>query len=207
MLVQTVLVAAVVASAPLGAADIEVSAKIGASALTVGGEYALVVDVSLPEGVSAAKAGLPAPLLQLDVPACVALSGEHLTKYEQLARNEFLEAPFEQMLDSEETSIGFKLVATPSASDAISVNVIAYATDSSGDSLRFIRKRLRLPVAPNATATPVAADRSRWGTNKTLAIGDTAADFSLPKLTGGSASLAKFRGKKNVIVTTYRAHW
>ncbi len=48
---------------------------------------------------------------------------------------------------------------------------------------------------------------SKWGKNQLLKIGDKAAAFMLPRADGEKVGLKQYRGKKNVIVTTYRAHW
>jgi hypothetical protein len=201
--IPVLLLASLAAASP----DLSVSATLEATKLSPGREYAIVVSVSLPGGIGADKAGVPAPLLQLDVPDSIELSGKHIITYNQLARNDFLQMPYEQLLDSPTKSIGFKLLKKPGAGDTINLNVIAYVSDSSGSNMRFVRKRLSLPIKPGAIATPVDAASSQWGTEDLLQIGMEAPDFRLPKLTRGDATLSQFRGKKNVLITTYRAHW
>jgi len=187
--------------------DIGVLAKLTATKLRPAREYTVVVSLDLPGGFGTDKAGVPAPLLQLEIPDCIQLSGKHLTTYKELSRNEFLEKPYERLLEKTTEKIHFKLLHKPGPDDAINLNIIAYVADSSGDNMQFIRKRLTLPIRPGAIATPVEPTNSQWGTHDLLQIGSEATDFTLPTLTGGSATLSQFRGKKNVLVTTYRAHW
>ena len=53
---------------------LSVSARIEAGKLIVGEEAKILVDVKLPEGLSASEAGIPAPLLQIQVPVVHRLS-------------------------------------------------------------------------------------------------------------------------------------
>lgn len=114
-----------------------VSPKLEADALTIGPEYEIVLRVAIKDGWPASGAGVPAPLLQIDAPPAVKLSGKTLSSYQELSRNEFLQAPFEHLLQ----------------------------------------------------------------------IGDVAADFSLSKAFDPPPSLGQYLGQKNIVVTTYRAHW
>ena len=63
-----------------------VSPKLEADALTVGPEYEIVLRVAIKDGWSASGAGVPAPLLQIDAPPAVKLSGKHLTSFKELNR-------------------------------------------------------------------------------------------------------------------------
>ncbi len=201
--IPALLLTALTAATP----DIGVTANIRAGKLSPGREYKISLTIDLPEGLATKGSGVPAPLLQIEVPDCVELTGKHLTTYKQLASNEFLQAPYELLLKRKKTFIGFKLLKQPTPGDAINLNIVAYVSDSSGDKAHFIRKRFALPVAAGATATPVDTINSHWGTQDLLDIGDVADDFTLPSLTTGNATLSQYRGKKNVVITTYRAYW
>lgn len=193
--------------APLPEDAISVSVRIEAEELKVGEEYEAVLTFEFKDGWSGAGAGISAPILQIEVPKGIELTGRVLTEYADLAKNEFLQAPFERLLKESPAKIGFKVVKPPSEDTAFGLSLLAYAGSSSGDDAWFLRRRLTLPVAPGATATPVAAESSDWGVEKVLQIGDRATPFTLPRADGSKVSLGKLRGKKNVIVTTYRAHW
>ena len=54
----------------------------------------------------------------------------------------------------------------------------------------------------------VSGRNSRWGTDRELLeIGGRLPAISLPRADGTAVDLAAFRGRKNVLVTTYRAFW
>lgn len=187
---------------------LSISATLEADQLAVGSNYEIVLKVEIKEGWSAAAAGVPSPLVQIDVPPSVELSGKVLTSQRELSRNEFLEAPFERLLKSEEEHIGFSLVKAPGAKEQIGLNIMAYVSqDPTVDSF-FIRRRFALDVKPRAQAVSVVAAQSDWGIDKhLLQIGDPAEDFSLPKAFDPPIGLGNYLGQKNIIVTTYRAHW
>lgn len=185
----------------------EVSARIGADRLVVGESYEMIIDISLRDGYSASAAGIPAPLLQIEVPSCVVLKGKVLRGRQELARNEYLQEPFERMLLELPARIGFDLKKKPGPNDAFGLNILAYVGATSGDDAFFVRRRLNLKVAGGAKAEVGESGVSTWGKEKLLQLGDEAAPFKLPKADGKQVDLADYLGKKNVIVTTYRAHW
>ena len=187
---------------------LSISATLDAKELSVGSDYEIVLKVEIKEGWSAAAAGVPAPLVQIDVPPSVELSGKVLTAQRELRRNEYLQAPFERLLKSEEEHIGFSLVKAPAAGAQIGLNIMAYVSqDPTVDSF-FIRRRFALDVKPRAQAVGVVAVKSDWGMDKhLLQIGDPAEDFSLPKAFDPPIGLGNYLGQKYIIVTTYRAHW
>ena len=135
------------------------------------------------------------------------LEGKVLTEYRDLAKNEFVREPFERMIDPGKTEIGFTLLSEPEPGDYLSLNVIAYIKSEAGDDNYYIRRRLDLALQPGAKAKETDATDTAWGSHDTLVVGDKADDFTLPQYGGTSISLADYRGKKNVIITTYRAHW
>jgi len=186
---------------------VEVSAQIAADRLVVGESYEIVIDISVRDGYSASGAGVPAPLLQIDVPSCVKLKGKVLKGHRELARNEYLQEPFERMLSELPARIGFKLKKKPGPDDVFGLNILAYVGATSGDDAFFVRRRLSLKVAGGAKADVGESGVSTWGEENLLQLGDEAAPFKLPKADGKKVDLAKYRGEKSVIVTTYRAHW
>ncbi|MCZ6653051.1 MAG: hypothetical protein O7D91_08485 [Planctomycetota bacterium] len=187
---------------------LRISATLDAEELSVGSHYEIVLKVEIKEGWSAAAAGVPAPLVQIEVPPSVELSGKVLTSQRELSKNEYLQAPFERLLKSEEEHIGFSLVKAPGANEQISLNIMAYVSqDPTVDSF-FIRRRFALDVKPRALAVGVVGVTSNWGIDKhLLQIGDPAEDFSLPKAFDPPIGLGNYLGQKNIIVMTYRAHW
>lgn len=183
------------------------SAAINAETLAVGEEYEIALAVQLGSDVSVDAAGIPQMLLQIDVPKCVKLLGKEVKTLGELSKNEFLEAPYERLVDAGETTIGFKVIREPKEGDAFGLNLLAYTGGEDSADHRFVRQRLSLPIQPNSVGTLVSEPASNWGRNKTLHIGKKATFFSLPTAAGEKVSLKKYRGKKNVVVTTYRAHW
>jgi len=183
------------------------SARLDTDALELGGEYEIVLSAASKEGYSTTEAGIPGVILQIDVPPSVRLSGQVLKSHEELKRNEFLREPFERLLKETPARIGFKLIKRPQVDEAIGLNLLAYVGPSTGDGGWFVRQRLMLPLTPNAEARIVPNTESSWGQQKTLRIGATAAAFSLPRADGSKVSLDQYRGEKNVVVMTYRAHW
>ncbi len=187
---------------------LSISATLDAEELSVGSSYEIVLKVEIKEGWSAASAGVPAPLLQIDVPPSVELSGKVLTSQRELSKNEFLQAPFERLLKNGEEHIEFSLVKAPVAGERVWLNIMAYVSqDPTVDSF-FIRRRFALDVKPRAQAVGVVGVTSNWGIDKhLLQIGDPAEDFSLPKAFDPPIGLGNYLGQKNIIVMTYRAQW
>lgn len=186
---------------------LEVQAKLRAKKLEPGKSYEIVVKAKLARGLESDGAGMPSPVIQVDTPACIKLDGDVLTEHRDLARNEFLHAPYEFMMKKNIANIPFTLVSEPSPEDAIGISVVAYINSKDGEDKTFIRQRVTLPVASKAKATQASATDSSWGSGQGfLRIGDTAAEFTLPRADGSNVSLADFKGK-HVIVTTYRAFW
>ena len=186
---------------------LSVTARIDADSLVAGQEYDIVIDWNVAEGLSPGDAGMPAPILQIEPTRAIQLTGKFLKSYRDLQKNEFLQAPYERLLKESPARIGFKFRKQPGDGESIGLNIVAYlGSEESGDA-RFVRRRLQLQIAPNASATAVEPTNSKWGKHRLLKIGDKAAGFKLPAADGETVSLRQYRGKKNVIVTTYRAHW
>lgn len=184
-----------------------IAARDGVERLAVGEEHALVLEVDWA-GASAGESGVPAPILQIDVPPSVELVGEELTTYDQLKRNEFLMEPWERLVERFPATIRFRLVAEPAADETIGLVVLAYVSTEPGVDDAFLRRRVELPVQAGAVARPGDDADSSWGPDEELyAIGDRVEPFDLPRADGTRLDLSQRLGAGNVIVTTYRAHW
>ena len=187
---------------------INVSATLDAKSLIVGEQYEIHLTISLGEGWSASAAGLPKPILEIDVPESVQLSGEVLSDYRELSENEFLQAPYERLIEVGSSVVEFTLTSEPNEGDRISLNIIAYVRHGEDENAFFVRKRLELPLQPGATAQPGDSSNSNWGDDGSgLQIGDHAKPFALPRADGSTVTLDDYLGKTNIILTTYRAHW
>ena len=187
---------------------IDISATLDAKSLVVGQEYEIQLTVSLAEGWSASAAGIPKPILEIDVPKSVQLSGKVLSEYRELSRNEFLQAPYERMIEVGSNVVQFTLTSEPNDGDRISLNIIAYLRHGEDENAFFVRKRLELPLKPGAAAQPGDSSNSNWGDDGSgLQIGEHAKPFALPRADGSTVTLDDYLGKTNIILTTYRAHW
>ena len=186
---------------------VSISAKLDAENLPVGGPYEILVEFKLADGWSASEAGMPHPILQILVPESAKLEGEALRSQKELSGNEFLRAPYERLIDEQPTRVEFRLTKEPESGESFEFNVLAYVSRSDEDDSWFVRRRLALPLAPGAESKEASSDPSDWGKTKLLQLGDKAASFILPRADGSKVKLRDYRGKKNVVVTTYRAHW
>ena len=185
-----------------------INATLPAEHLEVGSTYSIQLDVHFPEAVVASEAGAPKPFLQIDVPPSVKLSGRVLTEFSDLAANEFLAEPYERLLGGPQTKIDFELIAEPKAGETIGLNVVGYVDAGEGSEPYFLRRRLELPVVAGAKAKEAKAENSNWGIDEDLLqIGDKLTGFSLPQADGTMVSIDDMIGEKNLILTTYRAHW
>ncbi len=184
-----------------------VTATLASDALEVGDEYAVEIKVTLKDGWSASDSGIPKPMLQIEPPKCLKLSGKVLKDFRELSRNEFLREPYERLIKVGKSTVKFKLTRKPRANERIALNVLAYVSDESNSNAHYVRRRLLLPIKPNAVAEAGDAAESTWGVVKTLQIGDKAKLFSLPQADGKRIKLRNYLGKKNILITTYRAYW
>ncbi len=188
--------------------EVPIYAFITSETLEVGGEYELEIFVDLPEAANASKSGAPAPFLQIDVPPSIELGGRYLRTYQELSQNEFLQEPYERLLEENPARIPFKVVAQPGEGERIGLNILAYVKPGGEKRDFFLRRRFELPVEAGVDAEEVAAENSGWGVDEELLqIGDPAVDFELPRADGTKLKLSDYLGKSNVIVTTYRAFW
>ena len=99
-------------------------------------------------------------------------------------------------------------MAEPAPDERFGLNLLGYVSTRPGEDDAFLRRRLELAVAPGAAGETVSAENSHWGADEGLLnIGDRAALFDLPRADGSRVALEQFLGDKNIVVTTYRAHW
>ena len=207
----TIGLAALMALGAVPPDAMSVSASIDAKRLRRTGEYEIVLDIEIAEGWSATDSGIPSPILQIEVPDSAKLSGRVIDSYKALSRNEFLMEPFERLVTPGSTTISFKvrksIKKSAKTGESFGLSVLAYLKSPDDGKSYFVRRRVELPLAPKAVSVAGDATDSRWGVQDTLHIGDKADDFSLPRADGSTRTLSEYLGKKNVIVTTYRAHW
>ncbi len=207
----TIWLAALMALGEVPTDVMTVSASIDAKRLRRTAEYEIVLDIEIAEGWSATDSGIPNPILQIEVPDSAKLSGKVIDSYKALSRNEFLMEPFERLVTPGSTTIAFKVKKSIKKSaksrESFGLSVLAYLKSPDDGQSYFVRRRVELPLAPKAVAAAGDPTDSKWGVQDTLHIGDKANDFSLPGADGSTRTLSEYLGKKNVIVTTYRAHW
>ena len=188
---------------------VRVSATLTSDSLTVGETFEVAIDVAFADGVTASKSGSPALFLQLDVPPSAQPTGRRLETYKELAQNEFLQEPWERLLTDDNRTLGFELVLDPAPGEFLSLNIVGYVRSDENPDGWFLRRRLELELKPGATSRPAKRASSNWGIDDdALQIGAKAPAFSLPLVDGsGTFDLSEHLGKRNVIVTTYRAFW
>lgn len=206
-MVQLMGLAVLLLGADSAEAAVGVSARLNASSLEAGGNYEIELGFDVSEGWSASEAGMPHAILQIEVPKSVKLAGEVLKTQRELGKNEYLQAPYELLIEENPTRVAFTLKREPEAGERFSFNVLAYVSREDEEDSWFVRRRLELALSAQAEGAVVSAERSDWGRGRLLQLGDKASAFTLPRADGSKVSLRGFRGKKNVVVSTYRAHW
>ncbi len=187
--------------------SLTVSARLLGDQLVAGGRYRIIVDAESGDGFSVSQAGMPAPILQIQAPSSVLLTGDSAILLAELKKSGFLNGPHELLLAKNPLAFDFILKSAPATGDSIFLNFVAYLRGSSPEETFLVRRRLALPLFPKATAEDVEPTSSQWGIGNTLQIGDKAANFALPRADGSKLELSELIGKKNVVITTYRAHW
>lgn len=186
---------------------VKMDMRIDSAERKVGESMRLFVSVDLKVGWSGNAGKVPSFILQVDAPGCVDMLGPRLDSIKKLSRNGFLRPPEEKMMEGRETSFEFRLTKAPAASDRFAVNLIGYVTDADNSDVWYIRRRMSLAFDKTATAKAVDAAPSSWGVGNELELGDKAVAFVLPQADGTLVDLKQYLGKKNIIVTTYRAFW
>lgn len=169
------------------------------------GSFKVQIHMDLADAWTAGDAGLPGFVIQLATPDGVTPAGNVLTDQRELAKNEYLQAPYERLVEGTDADIEFNVDGEPAG--PVAINVIAFLTRD--QEVTFVRRRIELPVEAGATGqTADPATRSDWGTDAAgLQIGDKAPDFTLPRADGSTVTLSDELAQSNVIVTTYRAFW
>jgi hypothetical protein len=207
---HAILLGLVACAAP-SADSIKTSATLASESLEVGKSYEITFQLDVPDDLSVpvGKKMKHSPILQLKVPSSVRLEGKHLSTYAETRGNEFLEAPFERLIEFGTSTVKFKLGELPKAGDSIGIVVTAFFESEKKGNAFFFRRRLQLPVKAGAKAVLGESDDSSWGVDdKVLSVGQKAPLFELPLADGsGDLPLSKYVGKKNIIITTYRAFW
>ncbi|MFT7677250.1 MAG: hypothetical protein ACI8QC_001228 [Planctomycetota bacterium] len=185
-----------------------VSATVETEAFAVGSSYEILFNVQFPDAVVASKSGVPAPFLQIDVPPSVKLLGKSLVTFKELSQNEFVQLPYERLLTDPKSVIPFELIGTPAKGETIGLNLVAYVSLDDGSKPYFMRRRFELPLVAGSPAVEVKPTKSTWGIDvDLLQIGDELEPFALPLADGTEFDVSQWIGKKNIIITTYRAHW
>lgn len=178
---------------------------------TRGDPHYIVVNLELEGEITQTREeGKPrTPLLLIDAPDSILLLGGPPEQLETPPdfQATFLRRPYGRLLFEKETRVPFRVERKPRADEHLEMTLVTYLEGDQPQDARFIRKRYRLPLVQGAKAMEVDATNSRWGIHETLAIGDQAPDFDLPSYDGSRLRLSEFRGKKNVIIVTYRAFW
>ena len=200
-----VLMTAMLAGGPAHDA-LTVEARLVEGRAVTDGSPALDVRIRLADGWSYDQAGLPKLRLQLDLPDGLTPKGEVVTG-RQLMRTGFVREPWERLVEPGTTLIELTLAGTPAPDARIGVNVTGYLRADGAEDAWFVRRRVELPALHGATSSVVATPRSDWGPGDAVQIGEPAPDIRLPRADGSEVTLSSFRGRKNVVITTYRAHW
>jgi len=189
-------------------APLRLSAQMPAQ-IAPGEPVEIRIEVAPGDGVDASAAGLPRPILQVQVPEGVNLAGRELSDAEQ-ARNEFLYAPYESMIEVGEHTLSLTIDDSLDPDATLGINLIAYVRRRGDDGARFVRRRVDLPLRAGASASSdEPATNSEWGPPgfETLAIGDRVPDLELPRADGSIVRLRDLLSAGDVIITTYRAFW
>ncbi len=206
-MISSMITLAVVLGAGVPDNAVQVSAKIISRDWGAGQRGQIVIEVITGDGWSTTETGLSAPLLQIHAPPNVKLLGKVLTSMTDLKNNEYIHSPYEKLLKESRTRLSFVIEQWPNMAEEFGLTVLGYVNRKGDNTGYFFRKRLALPLKPDARAREVAATDSTWGTLDVLNIGDKADDFKITSFQDRSVTLSHYLGKKNVIVSTYRAYW
>jgi hypothetical protein len=167
----------------------------------------LIVEIESRKGWSLTQAGIPNAIIQIDAADCTELKGDRAKTQKALSRAGFLRHPEERFADGAKTEFEFDVKKTPGADDQFAINVLAYASPPDGANAWFIRRRIAIPIARGAVSRDISPTPSDWGVDDDLQLGDKAPLMKLPRADGSLVNLAEYLGKKNIVITTYRAHW
>lgn len=185
---------------------VKLQVRMADAALAVGAESSFTVQIELAEGWSSNQNRL-SPIVQIDVPPSVQLEGRVLEDRRQLASNEYLRAPYEQIVEDGSLTVNFTLQKKPTEGEAIHVNVLAYLSQDPKVNSWFLRRRLSLPLEAGASAKVADWSQSNWGDGEILQLMDEAVSFALPRADDSLVDMEEYLYDKHILVTTYRAHW
>lgn len=172
-----------------------------------GAKSRLVVTSKVKEDWDGAAAAIPNVIVQVKVPPSVKLIGDRETSLRKLSKAEFLRLPDERLTADGKTEFPFEFIGEPKANERFEINLLAYVTNPDETNVWFVRKRIALPIAADATSVDIDASDSSWGVDDELQLGDSVPSMTLPRLEGEPLDIGKYLGKRNVVITTYRAHW
>ena len=179
------------------------SATLGAGHIQVGQTYTVDVTAQVNPRSGYSLAGRrPIPMvLQMKAPASIELTPANVKG------GEHLRPPYEVTVDGGRRQVRFRVKSAPKPGDALVINLVGYVESADKKNAWMIRRRGTIKIKPGARLVEEPATRSDWQESSTLAIGDDAPAFSLPDKDGKRHGLSQFKGKKNVLVVTYRANW
>jgi len=178
------------------------------AALEEDAEATFSIEIELAEGWAATAGTLDKPIVQIQVPDSCSLDGRYLSSHADLAKNEFIQQPFERLVALDEpTPVPFTVDAAPGESDAFRINVIFYASPGEDSATELVRARVELPVRAGAIARSIASVPATWGEGEEYGPGDLVEGFTLARGDGTSLDISPWLGEKLVLVTTYRAYW
>lgn len=175
--------------------------------LTVGAKARLIVEIDMKEGWQIDKAGIPNAIIQIDAPSCVKVIGERATDKKALSKTGFMRHPEERLARDRATAFEFELQSPPADDDRFAVNILAYVSPPDDSDAWYVRRRIALSLKEGAKSSSIDAKTSDWGVGDELQLGDKLPRLKLPKADGSIVDLGEQLGKKNVVITTYRAHW
>lgn len=185
---------------------VQIRASLAETALTPGASGSVSIALTFADGAAASAAGLPAPVLQLDVPDGLILDGPYLTTAKELGRNDHLQYPYERYLQDGLAEVSFTVGDDLAADARLGLIVSGYVTTA--DDAFFLRRRLELPLVAGAEAVEGDHRDSSWGADQALLrIGSRAPAVSVPGPDGATVDLGEHLGSRNLIVVTYRAFW
>lgn len=165
----------------------------------------VVIESPEPLGTDARQ-----PLVQIDLPDGVSpvetvLEADQL-KGKAAYLNHLAGFPFGRVVAGSPVEIPLEI--DRGATGTIGVNVTTYLDGTDPEDAVFVRRRLEVAVAPEATAEVVEPTRTGWGPAGRAHVGDPAPDFDLPGGDGERLVLSQEIAKKQpIFLLTYRADW
>jgi hypothetical protein len=145
-MISLVALACLSLTGPPGPDAVTLRASLPDAALEVGTTVTIELQLEIADAWSSTDAGIPKPILQIEVPPSARLAGKVLTGRRELARNEFLRAPFERMIAPGQSTVELELTGAPAPGETFGLNVIGYLATADGEDAWFVRRRVELPL-------------------------------------------------------------